>query len=103
MRVGIDLISIRRVERLLSNSEECARVFTDAELQSIQGNSLRAGGYIAVKEAYCKAVGKKIDWLLLEVDHEVSGAPFLRVDDSKIMSVSISHDGEYATAIVLLT
>lgn len=103
MQIGIDLISIRRVERLLSNKEECARVFTDAELRSIQNDSLRAGGYIAAKEAYCKAIGRKIDWLLLEVSHEESGAPFLRVGDNKIITVSISHDGEYATAVVLLT
>ncbi len=103
MRVGIDLVSIRRVERLLSSTEECERLFTDAEMRSLHNDTKRAGGYLAVKEAYCKAIGKKIDWLLLEVCHEESGAPFLRVGDDTITSVSISHDGEYATAVVLLT
>lgn len=102
MRIGIDLVSIRRVERLLGSPKECAMLFNNNELEAIQGDTMRAGGYIALKEAYFKAVGKKGDWHALEVGHEESGAPFLMIGDEKISSVSISHDGEYATAVVLL-
>lgn len=77
-------------------------LFSDNELEAIRNDTTRASGYIALKEAYFKAVGKKGDWRTLEVGHEESGKPFLIAGNEKISSVSISHDGEYATAVVLL-
>ncbi|MBS3176319.1 4'-phosphopantetheinyl transferase superfamily protein [Candidatus Woesearchaeota archaeon] len=64
-------------------------------------------GKIALKEAFFKAFEMKPRWLDLEVKETSSGKPKLIVytvliDKIEKMDYSISHDGDYAVAQVVV-
>ena len=123
--IGIDLIRVGRVAKL-AKSDTMNKVFTKAEVEYaksksdvIQNDKLTKSdetfaGMFCAKEAFLKALGLGLGQLFalneIEVSHTNQGQPFI-VITSKIESVltenklsivnlSISHDGEYATAVV---
>ena len=102
--IGIDMVYIPEFQRRLDASGGSMAVFIDAELkQNSRVESL--AGIFAAKEAYVKALGKKIDWHDVWVEKESSGKPLLfssTLDKNAKANVSISHAGEYAIAIVLV-
>lgn len=104
MNVGIDLVHIPEFKQRLESFGGVSKVFLDSELAHAKSSESLAGMF-AAKEAFMKAVGKKLDWLDAWVEHEPSGKPTLRtgldVDNSKI-HLSISHSGDYATAVVMI-
>jgi len=120
--LGTDLVSIPRVESLLLRHEGrfLARVFTPAE----QAECLRRArpathlaARLAAKEATMKALGSGwglgVRWLDVEVRSAGGTPPSLalggvaraRADAQGIREtqVSLSHDGEYALAVVIAT
>jgi phosphopantetheine--protein transferase-like protein len=101
MNIGIDLIKIKRVEKMVDNKTAVNKIFNTSE---ITDNIESLAGKLAIKEAYFKAIGEKIDWLDLEIKKEESGQPVLYLKGKKQtnISVSISHDGDYAVGVVLL-
>ena len=100
MRIGIDLVKISRAKSLIANPSALNKILTPEELTD---NSESVAGIIAVKEAYFKATDTKGDWLSLKILHKSSGKPILVMTDGRIInSISITHDGEYAAAVVLL-
>ena len=104
---GIDLVKIDRFEDLKNNAIFMNKTFTDKELEYIKfrnNNTSTIAGLYASKEAFLKALKKGLDYCPLkdiEVLHD-NNAPFIVFhNDSNIeSSLSISHDGEYAIAIV---
>lgn len=101
MQVGIDLVKIRRAEKILESTEELQIILTDDEIAHITGPE-RLAGNIALKEAFFKANQKKLDWHSVEVRYTDNGAPYLLSTAGRHTSVSISHDGEYAIAVVII-
>lgn len=98
MKVGIDLVKISRFKKAAMG--ELGKVFLKSELeQNPRAESL--AGIFAAKEAFFKAIGKKGDWLSVCIDKQPSGKPVVLSAKGKA-EVSISHDGEYAIAIVLI-
>ncbi len=100
--VGIDLVFIpdfkKRIEKIDLNT-----VFLDSELRESERVENLAGVF-AAKEAFFKALGRKGNWLDVWVEKELSGKPNLKsslLSNVKI-ELSISHSGEYATAIVII-
>lgn len=119
--IGIDLVSIPRIERLLRNWGERfkKRVFSQEEIDNSQlykRRSERFAANFAVKEAFFKAVGKgskgNIRMLDVEVLRDEYGKPHVNLHGKArriaemagihSVHVSISHDGDYATAVVIL-
>ena len=99
MRIGIDIVKIARVKDLLKDTEKAASIFSAEELsESIE----TMAGKFAAKEAYFKALGEKRDWKSVLVAKHDTGAPYLICPEGERAKVSISHDGEYAIAIVLI-
>ena len=112
--IGIDLIKSSRMERMIDRFGEKAllRFLTTQEIILVK-NYKTAAGFWAVKEACSKALGVGIgsecsfeDMILSKTDR---GAPILKLSDTLIkkfnikdISVSISHDGEYAVAVVAI-
>ena len=124
--IGIDLIRVGRVAKL-AKSDTMNKVFTKAEVEYAKSKSdviqndkrytksdETFAGMFCAKEAFLKALGLGLGQLFvlneIEVSHTNQGQPFI-VITSKIESVltenklsivnlSISHDGEYATAVV---
>ena len=112
--IGIDLIKTSRMERLMERFGEKAlqRFLSPTEISLVK-NYKTASGFWAVKEAVSKALGVGIGSVCSFHDITISktprGAPKITltphlVEEFKIKdsSVSITHDGEYAIAVVAL-
>lgn len=115
--VGIDLVRIDRFHPHLQDDRFLARVFSDAERAELgEGPSrlARIAARWAAKEACAKAlgcgIGDLLTWRDIEVRRSENGAPTISLSDSAaarhghpVLLLSMSHDGDYATAIVWLT
>ena len=102
--IGIDLVYIPEFQRRVGQNGGVEMVFTASELAQNQKVESLAGIF-AAKEASMKALGKKIDWHEVWIEKAASGQPFLAslaLAPNQRASVSISHDGDYAIAIVLV-
>jgi len=99
MNIGIDIVRISRVAELLRDPVRAGEVFAPEEMAD---DTATMAGRFAAKEAYFKAVGEKRDWKSVAVLKHDGGAPYLVCPEENRAKVSISHDGEYATAIVLI-
>ena len=101
MRVGTDIIRISRIENSIKSNHFLESVYTKKELEYCK-KAENFAGLFAAKEAYLKALGVGIDRRLntIEILHDDLGNPYINgVDNS---DVSISHDGDYAIAVVIL-
>ncbi|MCH5165677.1 MAG: holo-ACP synthase [Clostridiales bacterium] len=114
--IGIDIASVARIEKSIKNDAFISRVFTQKEQAYCNGRQRPAESYAGIfcaKEAAAKAIKrgftgglKPID---IEVDHDDNGVPLLvfygnagQVFSKFDADVSISHDGDYAVAAVML-
>ncbi len=113
-RCGTDIVFIPHMRKLLESEAMLKRFFSANELSApklsaSQNSSVsmeHLAGVIAAKEAFFKALGKSPKFHEIEIAHEVSGRPKLIVaplwHTFKTADVSISHDKDYATAVVIL-
>lgn len=109
---GIDLVLINRFKDLINNKRFLEDYFNNSEIDYInKHNSLDTiAGIYAAKEAFLKALKKGINNYSLkdiEISHDITGYPFIILHNNikndfnlKDISLSISHDGAYAIAIV---
>lgn len=104
MQVGIDMVYIPEFQSRMIAHGGIERVFSEAELtEHTRVESL--AGVFAAKEACMKTIGKKINWLDISVAKNSDGKPLLTcVHDGQQSEflLSISHEHEYAIAIVIL-
>ncbi len=109
--VGIDVVEIARFGQALSRTQGLAsRLFTDSE-RGLPVRSLAAR--FAAKEALAKALGGPpgLIWRDAEVITDPLGRPDLKVNGTVAAAaarlgvrrwhVSLSHDGNVATAVVI--
>ncbi|MCU1278982.1 MAG: acpS [bacterium] len=120
MSVGIDLVRVSRVAASLEQFGErfLRRVFTEAEVAYATASPAltaeRLAARFAAKEAAVKALGlseRGVGWRQIEVTRQPSGMCRLSLhgaahdaavaDGIVELAVSLSHEGDYATAIVL--
>jgi holo-[acyl-carrier protein] synthase len=119
MTVGIDLVRVSRVAESLANFGErfLRRVFTEGEIAYATASPERAAERLAArfaaKEAAAKALGlvEHGNWRDIEVLRQPSGSCQLSLHGAArdaaaeagvvALSVSMSHEGDYATAVVL--
>ena len=109
MKLGTDIVHILRFEKILRENKEhfknnvfCPKEWADAPVE-------RLAGIFAAKEAAVKALDiKPGQWRKICVEHSKEGKPFFACLPEKIKEsgrwkheLSISHDGEYATATVV--
>lgn len=108
---GIDIIKIDRFKDLINNEKFIKNNFNEHEIEYINNNIQTLAGLFASKEAFLKALKKGINNYSLkdiEIVHDSNKAPSfifhnkLIEFNKKDISLSISHDGEYAAAIVLI-
>lgn len=112
--IGIDLIKTSRMERLLKRFGEkgLQKFLCETEILLIK-NFKTAAGFWAIKEAFSKAIGTGIgancSFYDVRIYKDEKGAPHIAlskhlVESFKILrcSVSLTHDGEYAVAVVHL-
>ena len=114
MKIGTDIIQIDRVEKLIAKFGDkfAKRYLCDTEIALAKSNNTLAGFWSA-KEAIAKALGCGIGAELAFHDMILSktskGAPQFILSASaqkrfaiKSSSLSISHDGGFAIAVVII-
>lgn len=112
--IGIDLIEIKRVEKLLKQygNNFLKRTFTSKEIEYCKKKANPSQHYaarFAAKEALIKAFGKPLVLKEIEVKRPLGKAPQIELSgeakklvNTKKILLSISHDHEYAVAQVIL-
>ena len=122
LRVGVDLVQVSRVTESvdLFGDRFLRRVFTEDEIayatSAPAAASERLAARFAAKEATMKALGlveDPCDWRHIEVRRQPSGACDLALHGAVReaaarlgvdgISLSMSHEGDYATAVVITT
>ena len=115
LSVGIDLVQVARIAESIATFGDrfVRRVFTDAEIAYASSAPdlapMRFAARFAAKEAAKKALGLAdagIGWRDSEVVRAPSGAVALALHGAAAvphdgLAVSISHEGDYATAVVV--
>lgn len=110
--IGIDLVQVRRIERLVNRWEEkfLDRVYTPTEQHYCLNRARKyehLAGRFAAKEAIIKAFGTRVPWSSLEIVATPSGAPSVKIKQDldaleerslSEIGVSISHTQDYAIA-----
>lgn len=122
LRVGVDLVRVSRVEESIAAFGErfVTRVFTAGEIAYADGapgpaeRAERLAARFAAKEATIKALSLTdvgTDWRAIEVVKDAHGAPSLvlhgsaaaaaRAESVTELSLSLSHEGDQAIAVVV--
>jgi holo-[acyl-carrier protein] synthase len=109
--IGIDMIEVKRVKKLAEkNPPFLKRIFTPREAEYClrkKNKYLHLAARFAAKEAFFKAIGKRIIWTDVELINLPSGKPQLEIREKEKFDfhkahVSISHLTDYALAVVIL-
>ncbi len=112
--IGIDLIKISRMECLIERfGDKALQKFLSQNEILLVKNPKTASGFWAVKEATSKAlgvgIGSECSFHDITISKTLKGAPQISLSNHIIdkfsitdSSVSITHDGEYAIAVVAI-
>ena len=106
-KIGCDILRIKRIEDKLKDEKFLERFFSDNEIKMFNERNIRVQtvtGNFCANEAYVQALGcgfGKIRPKDVEVLRNENGVPYILHNGNKY-STSISHDGEYAFAVVVL-
>jgi len=125
VKCGIDLVSIKRIQELVERrgDEGLSRIWTESEIADATKkdgtlNVSSLAGKYAVKEAVSKAFGTGfgrcgVNFVEIEVQKGKFGEPqvvlygttneYYNTNGYTGISVSISHEGDMATAICIIT
>ena len=110
--IGIDIVEISRVEKFIKKygQKGLDRFLTKKE-QSLISSPHSIAGYWAAKEAFSKAIGtgigKNCSFLDIEILKNEKNKPYFSPEtlnkfNLKKADVSISHDGGFAIAAVIV-
>lgn len=106
INLGCDLVFMPRLEKHLDDQAWLNKILTKAEYAQYFAIKVKKqqleyfAGRFAAKEAYAKALKTgigKVDFHDFEVLKLDNGQPY-----SPLAEVSISHDGDYAMAVVIV-
>lgn len=118
--IGVDIVGIGRIKTAVRRSGEpfLRRIYTDREIahcRFMKDPFPSFAGIFAAKEAVLKGYGLgwySTDWKRIEIIHEASGRPALRLHECMEeersrrgimnMHITISHHGEYAAAFFVM-
>ncbi|WP_456469892.1 holo-ACP synthase [Caminibacter sp.] len=110
--IGIDIIEIKRIEKMIKKfgNRALERFLTPRE-RIIVSSPSSVAGYWAAKEAFSKAIGtgigKECSFLDIEILKNAKNKPYfssatLKKFNLKDADLSISHDGGFAIAAVIV-
>ncbi|MER5439015.1 holo-ACP synthase [Streptomyces sp. NPDC002790] len=120
MRVGVDLLSVRRFAKVATHPKYRAVLFTRAELAQAEGLGEercveRLAGRFCVKEATCKVLGRGfgqgLRWRDIEVLNDDWGAPRVTLSGGARelaeaaglgeVAVTLTHQADLAVAVAI--
>ena len=112
--IGIDLIKLERMKRMMERfgDKSLQKFLSSDEIKLIKSHKT-AAGFWATKEACSKAlgtgIGSECSFFDISISKSQKGAPILEFSEKLIQnfkikssSVSITHDGDYAIAVVAI-
>jgi holo-[acyl-carrier protein] synthase len=104
--IGLDLVEIARIRKAMRNPRFLERVLTPRERATSIAPEEVAGRW-AAKEAATKALGRRVMWHHVEILNEPSGKPVMTIAPERLAPgaqafVSITHERDYASAVVVL-
>jgi holo-[acyl-carrier protein] synthase len=109
--IGIDIIEVERLAKLAEKSPRfLEKVFAPGEIaycSKKRNHYQNFAARFAAKEAFFKALGRRVHWKNVELVNLPSGKPTFKLKGTKKWPftkahVSISHLAGHATAIVIL-
>jgi holo-[acyl-carrier protein] synthase len=112
--IGIDIVQIERIKQLIEKygNKGLSRFLNEKEI-ALAKTAQTAAGFWAAKEACAKAlqtgIGKECSFLDIQISKAKNGAPKIALRKPLIerffildISLSITHDGAYAVAVVAI-
>ncbi|NLH40064.1 MAG: holo-ACP synthase [Elusimicrobia bacterium] len=117
MKVGIDIVEVKRIKKLSGMSSFIERVFSEKEqsyCKRFKNTYERYAGKFAAKEAVIKAFKSlpagelksfflKLPLKKINILNKSDGMPFLKIEGIKVdASLSITHTSDYAAAICII-
>jgi len=115
MKIGTDIVQIDRIKNSIDRFEDkfLERFLNQSEILLSQKIESYAG-YWAAKEAIAKAlgcgIGKELSFKDITISKTSKGVPYFQLSKDKqkyfniaTSSLSISHDGGFAIAVVAIT
>jgi holo-[acyl-carrier protein] synthase len=108
---GIDIIEVARVKTIAEkNPRFLEKIFTAGEIDyclNKRNQYQHLAARFAAKEAFFKAIGRRINWTDVELTNLPSGKPELEIKNKERFRierahVSVSHLKDYAVAAVIL-
>jgi len=113
LKVGIDIASIARIEKMMERfgAKALEKFLSPKEIFLVK-NASTAAGFWAAKEAASKAIGtgigKECGFFDIKISKTNKGQPLLKYKkhirkkfNIKKSSLSITHDGGFAIAVVV--
>jgi len=110
--IGIDIVKIDRIEKMIDRfGDKALNKFLTKTEQDILNSTSSIAGFWAAKEAFSKAlgtgIGKECSFLDIEILKNKKGKPYfsnktLQKFNIKKADLSISHDGGFAIAAVII-
>lgn len=118
-KFGIDIVEIKRIKSIINKRKNfISKMFTSREIEYCSNKKNPYPHYasrFAAKEAFLKAVGSgwqgKLKWTEIEVSNDKFGKPgiiviktskFKGLKNFKRIELTISHDKNYAVALVAM-
>jgi holo-[acyl-carrier protein] synthase len=111
IRVGTDIIAVSRVEESIKKfGDRFLDRFLDKEEKRVATKYESIAGFWAAKEAISKAlgcgIGKDLNFKDIKIRKNHKNMPYFELFETKFdiisSSLSISHDGGFAIAVVVL-
>jgi len=116
MKIGTDIVSINRIEKSIKKFGDkfIDRFLTQTEKETLNQKIESLAGYWSAKEAISKAlgcgIGKELSFYDIIIYKDKKNAPHFKLTSQaqeyhkiKTSSLSISHDGGFAIAVVVIT
>jgi len=115
--IGVDIIQLRRIKNAIERWQErfISRIYTKEEIDYCHQQKIEfihfAARFVA-KEATMKALGRRVGWKNIEIINDERGKPLIKLSGGarkvameqqvKKIFLSLSHDGAYAIAQVVI-
>ncbi|MCK4521701.1 MAG: 4'-phosphopantetheinyl transferase superfamily protein [Nanoarchaeota archaeon] len=97
MKIGADIVHISRFQNI--DDFSLKKIFHPSELEN--KDPLHLAGVFAAKEC-CRKIFPNSNWLDFEIKKQRNGKPAIHTKNDFKGDLSISHDNEYAIAVVIV-
>ncbi len=104
--IGVDIVEVGRIAGVLERFGRrfLDKVFTPFELEQVEGRKRFAeslAGKFAAKEAFMKAMGRRLAWKEIEVV-STGGRPYITYRRVSFGGLSIAHERAFVVSVMTL-